>query len=212
VKLLKLLIVPAVLLFSVAVAAPTFAHHLSKATLTETCKSNGQICLQLTGEVAEGTDARTVVVQLFGDSSTTPLGEVQFSIPKFDSDHPEKNQVNETECFQAVTTGNFAHFNIKWVKVLDKDGKAADLVIELNDATLDSKNLPITLFRDVQPCVAAPPPTPQTPTPTASAAVTTTLAGTGGFDFRYPLVGLTVLVAGLALLLVSASRGRSSTK
>jgi hypothetical protein len=46
--------------------------------------------------------------------------------------------------------------------------------------------------------------------PTATATPAATLAGTGGFDFRFPLIGVTALVAGLALLLVSVSRGRST--
>jgi hypothetical protein len=46
------------------------------------------------------------------------------------------------------------------------------------------------------------------PTPAAAVA----LAQTGGFDFRYPLVGLVILVAGAVLYFVSVSRRRSASR
>jgi len=48
------------------------------------------------------------------------------------------------------------------------------------------------------------------PTASASTVAAVTLAQTGGFDFRFPLIGLVLLVAGGALYLISASRGRSA--
>jgi hypothetical protein len=46
--------------------------------------------------------------------------------------------------------------------------------------------------------------------PAASSSPVAAMAQTGGFDFRFPLAGLSLLVAGLALLLVSVSRGGRS--
>ncbi len=58
---------------------------------------------------------------------------------------------------------------------------------------------------------ASPAPSSSAPASPSLAAANTALAATGGLDFRFPLVGLTVLVAGLALFLVSSSRGWRST-
>jgi len=210
VKLLKLLIVPAVLVFSLVMAGPVFAHNVINATVTTSCE-NGQICVTLTGSTTTDTQKRIVKLELFGDD--TKVGETTLTVPAFDQAHP---QFTAKGCFPAVTNGNFNKFSVKVVNVVDENGNDADLTVADNQQkvifSFDADHrAAVVLFKDLQPC-NVPTPTPQTPTPTASAAVTTTLAGTGGFDFRYPLVGLTVLVAGLALLLVSASRGRSSTK
>ena len=55
----------------------------------------------------------------------------------------------------------------------------------------------------------APTPTASTATPTATPSALA-LAPTGGPDLRLPLIGLTVIVAGLALFLISAGRRRPS--
>ncbi len=59
------------------------------------------------------------------------------------------------------------------------------------------------------PSPSVPASAPASTSPTAN--TTAALAPTGGFDFRFPLVGLAVLAAGLALFLVSSSRGWRST-
>ena len=214
-KILKLLTVPVVLLLSLAVATPALAHGLAGATVNIKCDQQaGRICVTLEGDIEPGNAARFVFFQVFEHGSTTPLDVIEFSLPAFDSGPGANNHFKDTQCFK-VLSSNATSFTVKIVKVTsDAAGSnPSDLTLHLStgDVAFDQDHQPITPVGDTDRCVA-PTPTPQTPTPTASAAVTTTLAGTGGFDFRYPLIGLTALVAGLALLLVSASRGRSSTK
>lgn len=212
-KVLKLLIVPAVVLISVSMAVPVFAHESTLTVSAAPCQG-GQTCIRVTATVPEtGNDERILTFSLFGvkgNNETDLHNTVTVDLP---SSNGSKQTVDVTPCFNAVTE-QFDTFRVKLTKVTDKAGTDADLTITFNghDIKFD-KDHPLLVLDNIAPCVTqTTPPTPQTPTPTASAAVTTTLAGTGGFDFRYPLVGLTVLVAGLALLLVSASRGRSSTK
>lgn len=212
-KLLKLLIVPAVVVLSVVMAVPAFAHDVTKVSVTSKCTATGQICIHFSGTIpADGNDKRTIKFDLFGVKGSTlsdSLGEVTFDLP---ASTGTEQTINLDQCFNAVTA-TFDHFLVKYEgtvsgdlelfkTVKDAAGKEQQVRIDVGDTVVDN----------IAPCVAQATPTPQTPTPTASAAAATTLAGTGGLDFRYPLVGLTAVVAGLALLLVSASRGRSSTK
>jgi len=215
VKLLKLLTVPAVLLFCVVMAVPASAHHITQVTLGQTCdKENGQICIELKGQILPGTDERIVTLDLLGkkgSAAPTKVGEVTIDVP---ANHGNKAvPFDSTKCF-GVVGGTFDSFSISWVKVTNAAGESADLSIALTSGTtFTEKDLPATLVPDIKPCTSTPasPPASSSPSASASAATTVALAQTGGFDFRFPLIGLTVLVAGLALFLVSASRGRRST-
>src|SRR5262249_32055168 len=144
-----------------------------------------------------------------------PLDVIEFSLPAFDSKSGANDHFKDTKCFK-VLSSNATSFTVKIVKVTSDEAgiNLSDLTLHLStgDVAFDEDHQPITPVGDTDRCIPPSPPAPQTPTPSASAAVTPTLAGIGGFDFRFPLIGLTALVAGLALLLISASRGRSSTK
>ncbi len=222
-KLLKILIVPAVLLFSVVMAAPVSAHGVTKAKVTPSCE-NGQICVTLDGVTVDGTDKRIVDLQLFGDD--TKVGEAQLTVPAFDASNPH---FTVKACFPAVTSGNFTKFTVKVVDVVDASGNDSDLTVQDEHGTQlfsfanenetaaqeqqeDQQNDDVVvLIKDLAPCSAPPP--ASSPSPSASAATTTTaLANTGGFDFRFPLIGLILLVAGGTLYVIGASRGRSTTK
>ena len=215
-KFLKVLIIPAVVLLSVVVATPAFAHDVVRAKVTQTCE-NGQICVKLEGDTVSGTAKRIVKLQLFSDG--TNVGETMLTVPAFDQTNPH---FTAKACFPAVTNGNTTKFTVVVANVVDKDNKDSDLTVKDEHGRIifqfdDEHRDSVVLFEDVQPCIAPTPTPTATPTPTPTATPTATpaaaaLASTGGFDFRFPLVGLTVLVGGLALLLVSLSRGRSPSK
>ena len=204
-KLLKLLIVPAVLLFSVVMAVPASAHEATSLAVTQAACTNGQICINVDVTIpATGNDARQIKFELFGvkGQTVTDLKEgLIIDLPASTGTAQDLHIKNK--CFEAVT-GTFDHFLIKYEGTVSGDLTLKDSegnVIQPGDTVLDK----------ITPCVTQTSPAPTSPSPSA-AATSTTLAGTGGFDFRFPLIGLTVLLAGLALLLVSASRGRSTTK
>jgi hypothetical protein len=226
VKLLKILIVPAVLLFSVVMAAPASAHGVTGAKVTPSCE-NGQICVTLEGTTVDGTAKRIVDLQLFGDD--TKVGEAQLTVPAFDANNPH---FTVKACFPAVTSGNFTKFTVKVVDVVDSNGNDADLTVQdehghqlfsfadegetpAQEQQEDQQNDDaVVLLKDLAACSApSPSPSPPTsPSTSPSATTTTTLANTGGFDFRFPLIGLILLVAGGTLYVIGASRGRSTTK
>lgn len=231
-KLLKLLTIPAVLMFGIIFAVPVSAHALNKATISVACNtSTGKICVTLSGDVEQGNDERFVFVDIFAKGSNTSLGEVEFDVPAFNQD--SDNHFSQTLCFPAVSGDSFV---IKVVKVTsDSEGNSpSDLTINLKGGgsiqfTSDEQK-PQKVAETGACTQSTPTPTPSpsssstptptpsstpgqgagSPTPSPSAQTVATLANTGGFDFRLPLIGLTVIVAGLALFLVSASRGRQS--
>jgi hypothetical protein len=236
VKLLKLLIVPVVLLASAMMAVPVSAHQLSNATISVACgsgESTGRICVHLTGDIASDNQARFVFVDVFASGTNTSLGEVEFDLPAFNGTAPgcSNNHCDITLCFPAITGSSATSFDVKIMKVTsDSAGNMpSDLAFQFpNNVTVQFPRETPFKVATVDKCAAAPTPTPTptapaTPTPTpsggsgggspspsASANTTVALAQTGGFDFRYPLIGLVLLVAGGALFVVSASRGRSS--
>jgi hypothetical protein len=218
VRVLKLLTVPAVLLVTALTAVPALAHHFTNVTVSQTCDtSNGRICVRLQGNVATGNDERTMFLDLFGQNGTgepVKVGEVTFVLP---ANHTQSSvPLDQTVCFAAVNQ-TFDHFLVKWVGVTNHAGQDADLTIQIGDRTITQSQLPATLVTSIAPCTAktttastvrekpasAPPSTPVSNT-------TTALAQTGGLDYRLPLIGLTVLAAGLAIVLVGASRARRS--
>jgi len=235
VKLLKLLIVPVVLLASAMMAVPVSAHSLNNATISVACGSGdntGRICVNLSGDIEQGNEERFVFVDVFASGSNTSLGEIKFDLPAFGGSAPgcSNNHCDITICFPAITGISATSFDVKIMKVTsDSAGTMpADLAIHLpNNVTVQFPRDTPFKVATVDKCTAptptptatptaTPTPTPSggsgggSPSPSASANTTVALAQTGGFDFRYPLIGLVLLVAGGALFVVSASRGRSS--
>jgi hypothetical protein len=233
VKFVKLLTVLAVILITILIAVPAFAHTLGGGTLSQTCDTTtGKICLTLAGSVEVGNDARTVEFGLFGvtngTESATALDTMSFNVPANKTGKP-LSYTSPRQCFKAITTGGFTSFVVKVTGVIDtlQPTQTSDLHLELTITSGNSKPATkdiqfnagtqeaVTLISDIKPCLDAPPVVQQAsaPSPTATATATataTTLAQTGGFDFRFPLIGVVLLVAGGALYVVSASRGRSA--
>src|SRR5262249_33298455 len=169
------------------------AHSATITNLRASCNSDHKVCFAL-DVTTSGLDSqgRDILVDL--------VDKQQNKVLETKTEHLSVTTTNISDCFDSVvlTTLNLTiRIHVPQGSDLDRGGSQTS--VDTQGCVTPTSPSPTT-------------PTPQTPTPTASAAVTTPLAGTGGFDFRYPLIGLTALVAGLALLLVSASRGRSSTK
>jgi hypothetical protein len=215
VKLLKLSIVPAVLLFSVVMAAPAFAHEATLTVSPAPCQG-GQVCIKVHAVVPSdtGNDVRILTFSLFGvkgGNETDLNNSVTVDLP---ASAAKDQTVDATPCFKAVTD-QFDSFRVKLTKVTDKNGNDADLTITFNGKDIQfDKDHPLLVLDNIAPCVTQTSPSPS-PSPSASASAattTTTLANTGGFDFRFPLIGLILLVAGGTLYVIGASRGRSTTK
>jgi hypothetical protein len=227
-KVLKLLAAPAALLFGLVFAVPASAHVLTNVTVTLACQQpSGQVCVTLSGDIpATGNDARKVFFDLFATGSNTPLNKTPLEIDVPASNGKAQHFTSKPTCFDAVS-GNIASLTVEVVKVTDTQGNLSDLKITIGSGpnaptiTFTAQSQPETPVGTTGTCSAAQSPTPGTPTPTPtggngggsptpSANTTVALAQTGGFDFRFPLIGLVLLVAGGALFVVSASRGRSA--
>lgn len=197
VKFVKLLTVPAVFLLSLALAVPAFAHSATITNLTASCNSDHKVCFDF-DVTTSGLDStgRDVLVDLI-NAQTNQVLETRREHLAIDTTHVH-------DCFSAVvsTTTKLT------IKIRVPNGSDLDLG--------DSQT-----SVDTQGCVPSqtPTPTPTTPTPTptqstggtpTATATTLALAQTGGFDYRFPLLGLVLLVAGGVLFVVSASRGRSA--
>jgi hypothetical protein len=217
-KLVKLLTVPAVLLLSLLMVVPAFAHGLAKATIAVGCGTGetvGQVCVHIHGDNEDSNLERFLFFDLFATGSSTSLGEIVFHVKvgSITSD----TTFDQTQCFHAVTNNPATSFVVRLVKVtsdaagqvpsdfqflaagqtkpfIDFDGKSSKPV----DVGTSGQCLIPT-----QP--VSPPRTQSNPTPTPP-----TLAQTGGFDYRWPIAGLSLLVAGLTLLLVTGLRRRSA--
>jgi hypothetical protein len=217
VKFVKLLTVPAVLLATALMAVPVFANHATITKLTATCDQSHKICFDIEFTPSDIPDnaTRTITVELFGEmkgSSTFTDTGIGHAIT-IDSSENNVKQTLQT-CFDTSTIDvtKFSQFEVKVVPGPD---------IDLDDSDITKTTpfeCPASTPTPTPTATATPTPTPTpsggsgggSPTPTASANTTVALAQTGGFDFRYPLIGLVLLVAGGALFVVSASRGRSS--
>jgi hypothetical protein len=216
VRLLKLSIVPAVLLFSVVMAAPAFAHQLTKAVFTQAQCQDGRICVTLSGNIEPGTQERHVFVDIFAQGSNQSLGEIKFTVPKNSGTSPIQMPA-DTECFKVIQGSSFT---LEVVKVTTSDDTTpGDLTIEIPSThqTIvfkgDGTDEPVAIEDlTLTQCVATSSPSPSPSASASAATTTTTLANTGGFDFRFPLIGLILLVAGGTLYVIGASRGRSTTK
>lgn len=208
-KLVKLLIVPAVALLSLGLAVPAFAHSAS-LTITSTCDTHtGKICVDLKGTLADDNDARTIILGLFpaGSQAQTPLETLQITLPS-NRDGKHSQFDSGSVCFDAVK-GVSGPFDVKYLGTVGDQ----DLALTINDKPVDKGDV---VLKGVATCTAtSPSPSPSAsasaPAATPSATPVATLAQTGGFDFRYPIIGLAVVVVGLGLFLVSMSRGRRTT-
>ena len=189
-KLLKILIVPAVLLFSVVLAAPAFAHQATITNLTASCNSDHKVCFAFDVTTKDfDQNGRDVLVDLVDTQQNNKVLETK-------TEHLSATTTHVTDCFNSVvsTTTSLT------IKIHLPQG--SDLDLDESQTSVDTHG-----------CVAPSPSPSPSPSASASAATTTTtLANTGGFDFRFPLIGLTLLVAGGTLYVIGASRGRSTTK
>lgn len=198
-KFVKLLTVPAVLLFSALMAVPAFAHSATITNLMATCSSDHKVCFSF-DVTTSGFDAngRDVLVDLVDKKTGTTLETLK--------EHLSANTTHKADCFQTSVSSS-TELTIKIRLPHGSD-------LELGDSQTNV---------DTHGCAAQSTPTPTptgtptsggsgggTPTPTSTANTTVALAQTGGFDFRLPLIGLVLLVAGGVLFVVSASRGRSA--
>jgi len=200
-------------MLSVALAVPAAAHVVNQATLAVACQSDtGQVCVTLSGQVQPGTDTRYVFLQLFAQGSSTALDTAALTVPAFQDN--SNNSFTQKVCFKANADTGIKGFVVKVEKVTsDQAGKVpADLTINLQNGTTVSftpTDQEATVVGTTASCTA-PPSQPQSPSPSPSVQTVAALANTGGLDLRLPLIGLAVIVAGLALFLVSVGRGRSS--
>jgi hypothetical protein len=209
VKFAKLLIVPAVLLFSGMVAVPASARSLTTATVSVACQMpQGQVCMHLIGDIGKDNEALNVVFDLFGGISpglrSSPLDEITFKLPAFDSSPGANNHFDKQLCFKQISGPGFdgAGFFVRLVKITNDQGQPSDISI----TTPSGQPINVgNFFGAIGPCHAT------TPPPSSPPAGSSALAPTGGFDFRFPLIGLILLLAGGALYLMNASRRRSAS-
>jgi hypothetical protein len=209
VRLFKLLLIPAAVLLSVAVATPAFANHVNDFKAVVTCDTtHGQFCIEVTGNVVDNNAARVLHFKVFATGSDTSLGEVTVDVPANSPGH-NNIPIDVKKCFPAFTS-SATSFVVKY-----EGFTGGTNALTVTDAKGVEIKAGAAVADNLHPCTVAASPSPAqspSPSPSASANTTTTLAQTGGFDYRFPLIGLTLLVVGATLFLVSASRGRSASK
>jgi len=209
----KLLGVPVMVVgITMLLTATAYANHAQVQAKLD-CTSQTEVCFDLTVSTsdfpAEGRDVTVALLgHMKGDADAkhfVPVGQ-----PK--TVHLDQNLDNAMikVCFSDVMTTDFDSFEIVVAAVHPQDfqvnGKAKVTFGPF------ANNCPAPTPSPTP--TPAPTPTPSgapTPTPTPSANTGAVLASTGGFDFRFPLIGLAILVAGATLFVVSASRGRSTS-
>ncbi len=201
-KVLRLLCPLLVAIGIAAVAAPaqaTGSPTIASVTLTS---SNGDcsrpnVCVEVT---VDDQQPGTIVLMLTGH---TPSGDfVDTGAPhqtlQIDADHS-----TYTACFGDVTQFTSAKgFNTLRVEV------ASSMVPDLRGTSTKSRSFSLcgSTTNSGGGSVTSGESVGASPTP--SAAAVAALAQTGGLDDRRVLLGLTLLVAGLAMLLVIRARGR----
>jgi hypothetical protein len=200
----------AVGMLTLSMATASANHATIKAQLN--CTSSTQVCFNLTVSTADfPTGGRDITATLLGHKKGDSSNDfVTVSGPQ--TVHLAQNLDNASIqlCFPNVTASNFDTFEL--------DLKVVGDAFDINGQTEVKLGPFDNSCPTPSPSPTAPTPTPTqtggsgggSPAPSASANTTVALAQTGGFDFRYPLIGLILLVAGGALFVVSASRGRSS--
>jgi hypothetical protein len=217
-KVLRFVAIPAMVVGMLSlVTATAYANH-AQISATLNCTSATNVCFNLTVSTTDfPTGGRDITVTLLGhqtgDSNASHF--TQIGTPQ--TVHLAKGLDNATVpvCFADVSAAGFDMFKIKIQAVgsqFDVNGSTYTTLGPFNNTCSTQTPTPTPTP------TATPTPTPTatsgaTPTPTATATAETTvaLAQTGGFDFRFPLIGLILLVAGGALYVVSASRGRSAS-
>lgn len=217
-RLLKLLAVPAMTLFSFLLAVPASAWSAStpasapaevrNASFSFTCyQSHGQIGVTLKGDPEGFTNNLYLFFNLYAEGSNNVLDEMTMTL------QPGSNST--TYYFEPVSSlSNASTFVVKLMKVAsDKLGtQPVDLVFDLPTGNVDSSTgLPYTVGTTAACVPTSPSPSASVsaaPTPKASATPVATLAETGGFDYRYPIIGLVFVVAGLVVFVIGASRRR----
>jgi uncharacterized surface anchored protein len=211
VKFAKFLAVPVVLLVSALMAVPAFAHSATISNLTATCNSDHKVCFSFDVTTSQfDQTGRDVLVDLVDRKSNQVLETL--------TEHLSANTTHVQDCFHAtVSTSTQLTIRIRVPSGSDLDLKDSQTTVYTNGCTSQATPTPSptpTPRATPTPTATATPTSGGngggSPTPTASANTTVALAQTGGFDFRYPLIGLVLLVAGGALFVVSASRGRSA--
>jgi hypothetical protein len=163
-------------------------------TVQVDCSQSGKFCFDFSATTTDIPAAgRSVVVTVFGIQQN---GQAQ-ALGGSQNVHFGENVVDHTfaYCFPLPAGVTFTRFQVQ-VKLVE-----SDLSVTLNGSS-DLHIIPPSAGGGVAVLASL----DNTCAPPAS----TSLAPTGGFDFRLPLIGLTVIVAGLALYLVSAGRGRPS--
>jgi hypothetical protein len=224
VKLVKLLTIPSVLLLVLLMALPASAKGLSKATIGLGCgpgAQSGQVCVTLNGDLEDLQNLhRFLFFKLYAHGSTTVLDTITFDVTTTQAgDVPFK----ATMCFKAIPASVATTFDVQIFKVTSD--AAGTMPSDFQFLAAGSQNpfidfdgqhsKPVQINspdKPVGPCVAPPspsapasPPAPMSsPTPTPPA-----LAQTGGFDYRWPIAGLALVVAGLGLFVFASVRRRS---
>jgi hypothetical protein len=225
VKLVKLLTVPAVLLLSLLMVMPAMAHGLAKATIAVGCGTSGtagQVCVHIHGDNEDSNLSRYLFFDLFATGSNTSLGEIVFHV-NVGNIAAGDTTFDETQCFHAVTGNPAATFVVRLVKVTsDAAGQvpsdfqflAAGQKTPFID--FDGQHSKPVDVGTAGPCAAPSPSPPSPPSPPATNSNPTAtptppaLAQTGGFDYRWPIAGLILLLAGLALFVVTSVRRGSA--
>jgi hypothetical protein len=184
--------------------ATAYANHADiKAKLN--CTSQTEVCFDLTVSTSDFPDTgRDIKVMLFGHAKNDAKADHFVPVGEAQPVHLDKDLKDKTisVCFKDVKTTDFDKFQIEIVAVQIKPGD-----FDVNGMA----KVTLGPFDNTCPTPAPSTPTPSTPTPTTSSNTGAVLASTGGFDFRFPLLGLAILVAGATLFVVSASRGRSTS-
>jgi hypothetical protein len=224
VKLVKLLTVPAVLLVSLLTAiVPAFAHGLANATIDFTCPTGtpaGQVCVHIHGDNEEPLH-RVLTFRLTAAGSTVALApDITFKVDVA-SPLPADTTFDKTQCFQPASSVSGMQLVVSLVSVTDQTGAASDFQFLAKGTTkpfidFDGANTkPIAIPGTPAVCPAtAQSPSPSPPQVQSSsspvASPVATLAQTGGFDYRWPIAGLALLVGGITLLVLSSVRRRST--
>ena len=209
-KLVRLLCIPAVIAATALAAVPAYANHAAISKLTGTCDQTNKICvhIEVTPSAIPQGQSRTVTLQLLGhakgaaSADLTPIDGATITITLTSAQNGHLQTFDR--CFEDVDTSKFDKFAVKATAGPDIDLQGSTTV--QSDVVMCSTPSPSPSASNS----ASPSPSTQTgatatPTPAAQA-----LAATGGFDYRFPLIGLPILVGGLALLLVTVARGRRS--
>jgi hypothetical protein len=229
VKLTRVLTMPAVLLFCLVMAVPAFADETQVATQSDvatiqaqfSCTQVGKVCFTLTVTTQFVSAGRDVTLTLLGHKIGDPAGMLTtINSQTLHLDAGLDGATLPPICFDGVTTAPFDSFVLRIAVVgtaFTVNGKeSVDLGAFTNNCPPPPTPTPTPTPRPRPSPSPSPSPTPTasltaSPTATPTASTTTGLAQTGGFNFVFLLIGLVVIVAGLAVYLVSASRTRGST-